>query len=177
MKTTVICSGYKQAWKGSEENWNQHKELIQQWCEGAEIESQYHPHQGWKSLDTPLFDSPSIKYRVKPRTPKPGEVWLTNNATIPVIILMNGNFVSTYTGYLFTPDEVTDMSFAAASTEEYYFSKQDDPLTVFDAEILTEQLQMGYHLLAEGGHDTSSYNSSEDGILSAIETLKESGLA
>ena len=177
MKTTVICSGYKQVWKGSEENWNQHKELIQQWCEGAEIESQYHPHQGWKSLDTPLFDSPSIKYRVKPRTPKPGEVWLTNNATIPVIILMNGNFVSTYTGSLFTPDEVTDMSFAAASIKEYYLSKQDDPLHVFNADVLKTQLSRGYDLIKESGHDTESFGAGEDRILECIRDMESSGLA
>ena len=171
MKTTVICNGSEYTWEGSMESWNKHQELIIKWVDGAKIESRYHPHQGWKSHNTPMFDSPTVEYRIEPRTPIPGEVWYSLNDLKPSIFIGNNKFVEIHTGCIFEVDGIQDMSFVATSVNDYYASKQDDPLTVYNAKILTEQLQMGYHLLAKGGHDTGGYNGAEDCILSAIDDI------
>ena len=77
MTTTVKHKGSVHEWEGPIENWDKHRDVIVAWCDGADIQVLGGHYKRPSSIDimNPAFESDS-QYRIRPREPKAGEVWI-----------------------------------------------------------------------------------------------------
>ena len=82
IKKTVTIEGVR-SWTGPMENYEAHKEGVEHWCGGGDIET-HDDATDWYDVDAnrPLF-APSFEYRIKRREPRFGEVWVVGD--IPCI--------------------------------------------------------------------------------------------
>jgi len=122
MKKTIKIEGQR-TWEGPLDNYNAHKEVVEHWCDGGEVEIEDHQDQ-WIPCE-PQFAS-NRNYRIKQREPKRGEVWVHITAGVR-IRTPNNNHNDGWVGVDGIPSTVVDwtktLTYSAPSVEAYYARK------------------------------------------------------
>ena len=70
----VTVNGTERDWTGPKENYMEHHEVIEWWCDGGEVEWR-NISRGWLSVEGGYFRTEN-EYRRKQREPMSGEVWM-----------------------------------------------------------------------------------------------------
>jgi len=123
MKTTVkhVGSDEDRNWEGPEENWLAHKSVIIHWCDGGEVEYSIDDYLWIDHMNTPADFHSDVKYRIKQREPKAGEVWVEDHCIY--LLHINGETFFDLEGCYMTDGSGIDLTYAAPSVEAYYARK------------------------------------------------------